>query len=89
SDALMIFVMPPSFGELRRRLLGRGTETEDQMNTRLSIALGEIAHATEYDYIIVNDELERARAELLEAIHAGRLLSRYHTKLINEVLKRC
>lgn len=88
-DALMLFVMPPSFDALRQRLAGRGTERPDQMDGRLSAALNEISHACDYDFVIVNDDLERAKDELLGAIRAGQYIARFHTKLIEEVLKQC
>ena len=86
-DALMIFVMPPSFEELRLRLCGRNTEDEKQMTQRLETAKQEIAFASDYDFIIINDCLETARVELLNAIKAGKLLSRRNINLMNEVLK--
>ena len=58
-----IFIMPPSFEELERRLRSRGTETEESILRRLANAKGEMAHADEYDHIIVNDDLDRAVRE--------------------------
>ena len=58
-----IFIMPPSFEELERRLRARGTETEESILRRLANAKGEMAHANEYDHIIVNDDLDRAVRE--------------------------
>ena len=86
-EALMIFVMPPSFDELRLRLAGRNTENEEQLTRRLKTAEQEMAFAADYDFVIINDQLETAREELLEAISAGKLLSRRNINLINEVLK--
>ena len=63
-----IFIMPPSFEELERRLRTRGTETEDSIVRRLANAKGEMDHANEYDHIIVNDDLERAVREFTELI---------------------
>ena len=86
-DALMIFIMPPSFGELRRRLVDRGTETPAQREGRLTAAVREIACAPRYDFVIVNDELSTARQQLLSAISAGRTLPRFQQNKIEEVLK--
>ena len=58
-----IFIMPPSFEELERRLRARGTETEESILRRLANAKGEMEHAKEYDHIIVNDDLDRAVRE--------------------------
>ena len=87
-DALSIFVLPPSFGELKKRLTGRGTETSGQVAARLAAARREIARAGDYDYVIVNDCAENAAERLHHIICA----QKYHTKnhiedLIKEVLK--
>ena len=63
-----IFIMPPSFEELERRLRTRGTETEESILRRLANAKGEMEHAKEYDHVIVNDDLERAVREFTELI---------------------
>ncbi len=62
-DAVGIFVMPPSLGELERRLRGRGTESEAEIEQRLSNAREESKAAREYKYVVVNDDLRRAREE--------------------------
>ncbi len=61
-DAIMIFVLPPSLKELRQRLEGRKTETAEKIEQRLSKAVNEIRLIGEYDYYIVNDDLEEAVA---------------------------
>jgi guanylate kinase len=63
-DAVLIFLMPPSLADLRTRLQGRGTETETQVARRLSEAEGEMAQASEFDHVVVNDDLERVVAEV-------------------------
>ena len=55
-EALTIFMMPPSVGSLRRRLVTRGTETPEQLELRLRNAEIEMAAAPEYDYVVVNDD---------------------------------
>lgn len=62
-QALAIFVQPPSYTELERRLRSRSTETESKINQRMEKAKKELKFATEFDHIIVNDELEAAIAE--------------------------
>ena len=69
-DAVLVFVEPPSMPELERRLRGRGTEDEATVARRLANAAGELARAPEYDVRIVNDDLERATAELAATIGA-------------------
>ena len=61
-EAVLIFILPPSLAELRRRLEGRGTETAEKVEHRLSQALNEIKLIGEYDYYIVNDNIDEAAA---------------------------
>ncbi len=86
-DAVSIFIMPPSYEELRRRLSGRGTETEDVIEARLKTALAEIARADEYDYIVINDVLSEAVEDLIMVIKSNRLTINRQKYIINEVLK--
>ena len=69
---VFIFIMPPSFEELERRLRARATETEESIVRRLSNAKGEMAHAAEYDHVIVNDDLARAAAEFTALVRGLR-----------------
>jgi guanylate kinase len=66
--ALSLFIQPPGVEELRRRLVGRGTDTAEQIEIRLSKAEYEMSFASEFDKIIVNDDLDAAKAETLKAI---------------------
>lgn len=66
--ALSIFVQPPSIEELSRRLHGRGTDTEEVIQTRLDKAAYELTFAPQFDQIIVNDDLETAKADLLKVM---------------------
>lgn len=59
-EAVMLFILPPSVRELKRRLLKRGTEKEDVIEQRLSKAVGEIEQSYKYEYVIMNDELDDA-----------------------------
>lgn len=65
-DARLVFLAPPSWDELVRRLVGRGTEGEEERARRLETAKIELAAADEFDEIIVNDEVETAAARLVE-----------------------
>jgi guanylate kinase len=67
ADTVGVFVMPPSFAVLEQRLRGRSKDTEEAMQRRLQTAREEVAAFTEYDYVIVNDELE-ACVDRLRAI---------------------
>ncbi|MBT3350577.1 MAG: guanylate kinase [Nitrospinaceae bacterium] len=72
-EIVMIFIMPPSIEELRKRIEGRQTETEESIQRRLSIAEKEMGHRDEYDHIIVNDVIDVAYAELAKIIETYRL----------------
>lgn len=88
-EAVFIFVMPPSFEELRARLTGRRTETAQQIHNRLAAARDEIKMAEQYDFIIINNDLAAARENLLAAVRAGKLLTRKNYNFIKEVEKLC
>lgn len=72
-DAVLIFLVPPSFEELERRLRGRGTETEEQIEARMQKARTEVAQMGGYDYIVINDELSDAVADVEAIVRAERL----------------
>ena len=88
-EAVSIFIMPPSFAELKRRLSGRGTESEELIQKRLTSALGEIKRATEYDYIVVNKDIAAAADDIMSVILSSRLKTDRQTKIIDEVLSEC
>jgi guanylate kinase len=75
-DHTSIFVLPPSFPVLERRLRGRSKDTEEQMQRRLATARAEVPSYVEYDYVVVNDQLEPTVVRLQEIIAAER--SRTH-----------
>ncbi len=80
-DAVLLFVTPPDAGELQRRLASRGTETEDVIRKRLSRAVEEAQGVEKYDYIVVNDELEKC----VEDIHAIMIAS--HCKVQKSIVR--
>lgn len=67
-EVVSVFLAPPSFDELVRRLTGRGTETEEQRNRRLETARVELAAESEFDVVIVNADVDQAAAELWSVI---------------------
>ncbi|MBR2879319.1 MAG: guanylate kinase, partial [Oscillospiraceae bacterium] len=67
-DALMIFLMPPSFEDLEKRLISRGKDTMEIIRNRLVAAREECRMADRFDYIIVNDDLDRAVNEFSSII---------------------
>jgi len=68
-----IFILPPSMEELTRRLTGRGTDSVDVIERRLAAAQAEMRHVVEFDYVIINDSLERALEDLRAVVRASRL----------------
>ncbi|WP_062202242.1 guanylate kinase [Demequina salsinemoris] len=71
-EALFVFLQPPSWDELVRRLVGRGTETEEERERRLATARLELAAAAEFDEELVNDDLDTAVAGLASLVDAAR-----------------
>lgn len=86
-QAVSVFIMPPSFAELSRRLSGRGTESAEAVKGRLDASLREITQAVNYDYIVVNDDLDEAVNELSSIIVGERCRIDRKEYLINEVLE--
>lgn len=72
-QAIGIFVLPPSMDELTRRLTGRGTDSVDVVARRLAAARAEMRHVGEFDYVIINDQLEQALEDLCAIVRASRL----------------
>lgn len=73
ADIVSIFILPPSMAELRSRLHRRAEDTEEVIATRLANAREEIGHWREYDYVVVNDDLDRSFAALQAIVKAERL----------------
>ena len=80
-DGVFIFILPPSMAELRKRITGRGTETKDVIDLRLSKALSEIAYIDKYDYVVVNGKLEEA----VERVRA--IIKAEHSKVTEDIYK--
>lgn len=76
-DAISIFIAPPSYEELRRRLTGRGDTDSESMERRLQEAGGECAHAKEYAYTVINDSVEDAVRKVQAILSAERCRSLY------------
>ena len=69
-DARLIFIAPPSWDELVRRLKGRGTESEEEQARRLETARVELAAASEFDHVVINDEVARCAAEVVNLMQS-------------------
>lgn len=72
-EAIGIFILPPSMEELTRRLTGRGTDSAEVISRRLAAAEAEMRHVGEFDYVIINDQLEQALGDLRAIVRASRL----------------
>lgn len=71
-EALFIFIMPPSLNELKKRLIGRNTDTKEKILERFKIAYQEMNDVTKYNYVVVNDEIDVAADKILSIIKAER-----------------
>lgn len=89
-DCVSVFILPPSRPELERRLRGRGSDSAEVIERRLHNSREEIAHAHEFDYIVVNDRFEDALSDLQAIVQAVRLRSalqwQRHEALIADLL---
>lgn len=72
-ESILIFILPPSIKELRERIMKRGKDDDDTIKIRLENALGEIAQYHRFDYVIVNEDFDRAYCELESVLTARRL----------------
>ena len=84
-DAITIFILPPSMEVLENRLRGRGTETEEKIQLRMEQARNEIKRAGEFEYIITNDDLERAAQDILAIIKSEKLKASRNINAIKEI----
>ncbi|WP_134700307.1 guanylate kinase [Ammoniphilus sp. YIM 78166] len=88
-QGIFIFLAPPDLAELRSRIVGRGTETEETINSRMSVAKEEIELMDKYNYVVVNDEVEKAchriqAIVLAEHLKKDRQIAKYR-KWLKEV----
>lgn len=85
-EGVFVFLLPPSLGELKQRIVGRGTESQDKIDHRLNVAVEEMNLLSRYDYAVVNDQIECA-CERIQAIitaeHCKR--ERFLHELIDEL----
>jgi guanylate kinase len=86
-EAVSIFILPPSFEVLRNRLEARATEDKYDLQLRLKNSPGEVERYTEFDYVIINDEVEKASFELESIIRGERVRRERQKENIKEVIK--
>lgn len=84
-DALLLFVTPPSAEELRRRLVGRGTETLEVINASLARAAEEASGMEAYDYLLINDDLDRCVEEMHQLIQLQHRKTSYHLDFLSKM----
>ncbi len=84
-DSVLVFVLPPSAQELKNRLVGRGTETMDVIEKRMSRAVEESAYIEKYDYILVNDDVDRCTKQLHEMLQASHQVPKLHEDFIHQL----
>ena len=84
-DALLIFVTPPSAQELRRRLVGRGTETIEVINARLRRAAEEASGMEAYDYLLINDEIDACVEQMHQLITLQHSKTCYHLDFLSRM----
>ncbi|PDG19322.1 guanylate kinase, partial [Listeria monocytogenes] len=73
SDALFIFLAPPSLDHLKERLIGRGTETDEKIQSRVNEARKEVEMMNLYDYVVVNDEVHLVKERIQSIVEAEHL----------------
>jgi guanylate kinase len=87
-DSVSIFILPPSYEVLKNRLIARGTDTPEELDVRLRNAPKELRQYSAFDYVIINDEVGRAAAQLASIIYAERANRVRQEKLVREVIEK-
>ena len=98
-DAIFIFILPPSMDELRNRLVNRGTDSKDKILSRFKTAYQEINEVTKYNYVVINDDLdkavnkvnaillsERCRVDRIEEVYLNNMEEELHEILVDKKL---
>lgn len=88
-EAVGIFILPPSLYELRRRLEKRATDPEEVIAARVAQAKSEIEKSYQYDYVVVNDDLEKAVADVKTVMKAAKNMTKTNKETIEGVLLKC
>lgn len=84
-DVVRVFLLPPSIGELERRLSSRGTDSADVVADRMARARSEISHWDGYDYVVVNDDIDTCFAKVTGILHSERMRRARQTGLVDFV----
>lgn len=83
--ALSLFILPPSIAELERRLNSRAKDNQDVIKNRMALARDEISHWPEYDYVLINNDLDKTENDLKTIIKAERLKLSQQPKIVDDV----
>lgn len=86
-DAISIFILPPSLTELKKRLTGRGTDSEEIITRRMADAVSELSHYSEFDYIVINNNFDIALKELQSIFSANRLTQAKQVEAHNNLIQ--
>jgi len=86
-DSVSVFILPPSFAVLRHRLCARGTDTPESLEVRLRNAPEELRQYSSFDYVIINDEIDRAVGQLASIIYAERARCVRQERVVEQVIK--
>jgi len=86
-DSVSIFILPPSFEVLRHRLIARGTDTPEELEIRLRNAPQELKSYSTFDYVIINDDADRAAAQLAAIVAAERAKLKRQERFIQDVVR--
>lgn len=87
-DSVSIFILPPSYEVLKERLIARGTDSAEELEVRLHNAPEELRQYSAFDYVIINDEVDRAAAQLASIIYAERARCVRQENLVREVIEK-
>ncbi|HKV33942.1 MAG TPA: guanylate kinase [Pyrinomonadaceae bacterium] len=87
-DSVSIFILPPSYEVLKERLIARGTDSPEELEVRLRNAPEELRQYSAFDYVIINDEVDRAAAQLASIIYAERARCVRQENLVREVIEQ-
>lgn len=81
-DVVSVFILPPSLAELRNRLESRAQDSAEVIDSRMERARGEISHWAEYDYVVINDDVDQCFVKVREILHAERMKRARQTGLV-------
>ena len=88
SEAVFVFLLPPTMEELKNRIVKRGTETEEDINRRFENAFKELDFVGKYDYFVINDKVEDAVSDIESIIKAERLRVKRHSDIKDKVISQ-